>query len=277
MRTRGQRAAEPQEVAVDPGTPLALRVRFDAATALALELDFDGPQPRHFGAPAATSAPLTVGAFNGEVARGASCNCRSITLVPHCNGTHTESVAHLTLAHLPLHRFVPVGPIPALLLSIAVARAADSDEDSQPAPQPGDELVTRRAIVAAWPQQLPFAPRALLLRSRGRSAPAENPPYLSRQAAEEIVARGIEHLVLDLPSADRSSDEGRLTAHRLFFGLPAGSNRSGDATRPFCTITELACFPDSIADGPCALLLQLPAFTGDAVPSRPIHLPLVQP
>jgi hypothetical protein len=101
----------------------------------------------------------------------------------------------------------------------------------------------------------------------------ENPPFLSRQAATEIVRRGIEHLVLDLPSADRTDDQGRLTAHRIFFGLPAGATDAALATRAQCTITEFARFPAQVPDGPCALQLQIPAFTGDAVPSRPVHLP----
>jgi len=251
-------------------TPAAERFRFDRATPLALELDFDGPQPRHFGAPPARSAPLVVGGFTGDVARGDGCNCRSITLVPHCNGTHTESVGHLTLTQPLLHRIVPVAPIPALLLSVGIETAPVSGEDSLPVPRAGDRLLTRGALRAAWPQALPFAPRALLLRTRAEHG--ANPPYLTRQAAEEIVARGIEHLVLDLPSADRSEDGGTLTAHHLFFGLPPGSVQMAEATRAHCTITELAQFPDSLADGPCALLLQLPAFSGDAVPSRPIHL-----
>jgi hypothetical protein len=101
------------------------------------------------------------------------------------------------------------------------------------------------------------------------------PPFLSRQLVEELVARGVQHLLTDLPSVDRLQDAGHLTAHRIFFGLPAGSTRLADARRPFATITELACFPASLHDGPCALQIQIPSWSGDAVPSRPLHLPLV--
>jgi arylformamidase len=252
-------------------------VDFAAATSLAMELDFSGEQPRHFGAPPARSTPFLIGGFNGEVARGASCNCSSITLIPHCNGTHTESVGHLTVGFRPLHEFVPMSPIPALLLSVEPLAATDTDEDSQPAPKSGDRLVTREALLRSWPASLSFAPRALLLRTPGGYAGDTNPPYLTRQAATELVRRGIEHLVLDLPSADRTSDDGHLTAHRVFFGLPPGATDAALATRGHCTITELAVFPASVPDGPCALQLQVPAFTGDAVPSRPLHLPLADP
>jgi hypothetical protein len=259
----------------------AVDIDFGAATSLALALDFDAPQPRHFAAPAAVSTAYVAGSFNGEVARGASCNCRQLTLIPHCNGTHTESAGHLTLTSDRLHEILPAAPLPALLLSVTPAPAAGSGEDSDPLPQPGDHLVTAAAIAAAWPAVLPFTPRALLLRTPNipgkplRDYSGTNPAYLSRQAVRLIVARGIEHLVLDLPSLDRSDDDGRLTGHRLFFGLPAGSTDLAAATRRQCTITEFAWFPDGLRDGPCALQLQVPAFSGDAVPSRPLHLPLV--
>ncbi len=250
------------------------RLRFDAATSLARELDFGGAQPTFFGAPRASSAPLVVGDFTGDIRHGASCNCHRISLVPHCNGTHTESVAHVTDATTPVHRLLPLGPIPALLLTIDLVQAPAAGESSDPAPQTGDWLVTAAALRRVWPAALPFTPRALLLRTRGGAARDDNPPYLSREAAIEIVARGIEHLLVDLPSVDRSQDQGRLTAHRVFFGLPPGSRSAADAARGDCTITELAQFPATVAEGPCGLLMQLPAFSGDAVPSRPIHLPL---
>lgn len=261
-----------------PAQSTALPVDFAAATSLAMELDFNGAQPQHFGAPVARSTPFRSGDFEGDVARGGSCNCNSITLIPHCNGTHTEGVGHLTVGFRPLHEFVPLAPIPALLLTVAVVSSERTTEDSIPPPQAGDLLITREALLRHWPASLSIAPRALLLRTDPAvisRAGNTNPPYLSRQAAAEIVERGIEHLLLDLPSADRSTDEGRLTAHRIFFGLPAGVIDAALATRSQCTITELAQFPARVPDGPCAVQLQIPAFTGDAVPSRPLHLPLV--
>jgi arylformamidase len=251
------------------GMPLA--VDFEAATSLARVLDFSQEQPRHFGAPPATSTALHIGSFEGAVARGASCNCQRLTLVPHCNGTHTESASHLTLQQRPLHEILPVAPVPALLLTVPPQRHDESGEDSSPAPHAGDRLITRRGLLDAWRHD-EQAPRALLLRT-GTSWNDPAPPYLSRQLARELVARGIEHLVIDLPSVDRLEDDGELTAHRIFFGLPARSTDLAAATRAHCTITELAMFPAQLLDGPCAVQLQIPAFTGDAVPSRPLHLP----
>jgi arylformamidase len=256
---------------VPGGSDAIPAVDFAAATSLALPLDFDAPHPRHFGAPPAYSQAFRAGSFEGQVARGASCNCRSVTLIPHCNGTHTESASHLTLEQQPLHAFLPTAPLPALLLTLLPA-AAGSGEDSLPAPLAGDRLITRAALRAAWDLH-GTQPRVLLLRT-GTDWRDAAPPFLSQQCAAEIVARGVEHLVCDLPSVDRLQDEGRLTAHRIFFGLPAGSTRLAEAARPLVTITELAHFPATLVDGPCAVQLQIPAWSGDAVPSRPLHLPL---
>lgn len=250
------------------------RVDFAAAVPLALTLDFARPHPRHFGAPLARSEAFRVDGFEGEVARGASCNCRTVQLVPHCNGTHTESASHLTIEQRSLQEILPAGPIAALLLTVAAVDAASGPEDSFPAPQAGDRLITRAALLSAWNRHPQERPRALLLRT-GTDWRDQAPPFLSRQLVEELVTRGIEHLVTDLPSVDRLADEGRLTAHRIFFGLPPGSTRLADAARAGATITELAGFPVAVPDGPCAVQIQIPAWTGDAVPSRPLYLPLL--
>jgi kynurenine formamidase len=248
-------------------------VDFGAAVSLALTLDFAQAHPQHFGAPLATSAAFRVGGIEGDVTRGASCNCRRLVLIPHCNGTHTESASHLTVAQRPLHEFLPQGPLHALLLSVDPAAFAVGGEDSLPAPQAGDRLITRAGLLSAWMPYSNLRPRALLLRT-GTDWLDAAPPFLSRQLAEELVARGVEHLITDLPSVDRLVDEGRLTAHRIFFGLPAGSTDLAAATRAVATITELAGFPAGLPDGPCAVQLQIPAWSGDAVPSRPLYLPL---
>lgn len=251
-----------------------------APVSLARTLRFDGLDPRHFGAPPPTAPPLRLGDFSGAVGTGASCNCRVLTLVPHCHGTHTESVAHLTHETLDACTVAPLGPMPAQLVSVVPTPALATVEDSLPRPQPGDRLLTRAAIEAGWPLDPGFAPRALIIRGGGANHAAaddEQAPFLSRQAAALLVERGIEHLVVELPSIDRSRDEGVLCAHRLFFGLPPGSRHLGDAARPHCTITEYAAVPASLQDGPCFLQLALPRLAGDAVPSQPLYYPLRTP
>lgn len=261
-----------REVGVDLSSPHDLSV----------ELDFQGPQARHFGAPRATSQPYSVPGFPGSVALGASCNCDAITLIPHCNGTHTECAGHLTREPLHAQRVVPRGLLPALLLSVKSVSSEQTSEGSDPAPVAGDRLVTRGAVQAAWPAQPQFAARALVIRTlpneaakRNRDYTDNSSPYLTREAARYIIERGIEHLIVDLPSIDRSHDQGRLTAHRLFFGLPPGESTLARAARSHCTVTELAYIPDTAADGSYLLELQVPAINGDAVPSRPLLYGLI--
>lgn len=266
------------------------RLQFDGVEVLvdlarprsvALEQHFDTRQPRHFEAPPAISLPLRVGTFTGEVNNGASCNCRQITLVPHCSGTHTEGVGHLTSETHDVLTVIPTRLLPALLVSITPVATKQTREDTIPLPEPEDLLITREAISAAWPRDLAWQPVALLIRTLpngpdklSRDYSREPAPYLTRQAVNDLVIRGIQHLVLDLPSLDRSHDDGRLTGHRLYFGMPGTSRSLADARRASCTITELAWFAPDIEDGPYALQLQAPSFGGDAVPSRPLLYPL---
>lgn len=267
-----------REVSIDLSKPvsLAIELRFSAQSG----------QPRHFGAPPASSRPFAVPGFSGSVEHGASCNCQTLTLTPHCNGTHTECVGHLTREPADAYSIVPFGLLPALLLSVEPSEAKPGGESTEPTPQPGDSLITKSAILESWANAnsnantktpADFAPSALVIRTlpnspdkQHRDYTGQMPPYLSREAASLLVERGIEHLIVDLPSIDRSHDEGRLTAHRIFFGLPRGSTTLTQATRPRSTVTELAFIPDATPDGPYLLELQVPAFRGDAVPSRPL-------
>jgi arylformamidase len=268
---QAQVVIEGREIVIDLARPVDL----------SLPLDFAGAQPRHFGAPFASSRPFATTGFSGSVEGGASCNCEVLSLIPHCNGTHTECAGHLTRERLDAWRLVPAGPIPALLLSIDPEAAAG--EGTEPAPEPADRLITRRALERAWPRSLPFAPQAVVIRTlpntadkRTRDYTGASPPYLSREAAALLVTRAVQHLVVDVPSIDRARDEGRLTAHRLFFGLPRGATHLAEATRAAATVTELAFIPEELADGACLLELQVPALGGDAVPSRPLLYPLLE-
>ena len=270
------------------------RFDYDAArpVSLALPLDFHGGDPRWFGAPEARAEPLVAGGFSGRVASGASCNASTLRLTPHCNGTHTECVGHVVIEPLAARDVVPAGLLPALLLDVEPAAAGN--EASRPAPRAGDLLLTRAALHEAWPEPLlaggtalPVAPRALVLRTRAASAPAagrgagpgidDMPPYLSLPAVQFLVERGIEHLVLELPSVDRLEDDGELAAHRAFFGLPPHGRALSGASRAHCTITELAHVPPTLHAGFGLLILQVPALGGDAVPSRPLWHAVLAP
>lgn len=251
---------------------------------LSIPLDFDGAQPSFFGVAPGTATALEAGSFTGDVRRGGSCNCSQLTLTPHCNGTHTECVGHVTADRVGIRDIAIEHLLPALLVTVLPEAAEATPESSDPASQPGDRLITRKALQSiAGPQLLPGC-HALVIRTlpNDRSKQYRRyeadppPPYFSAQAMQWIVEQDIRHLVVDLPSVDRTSDAGRLTAHRLFWGLPPGCTDSASATRKHGTITEFVYVDNATPDGLYLLNLQVAPFVVDAAPSRPILYPLVE-
>jgi len=96
-----------------------------------------------------------------------------------------------------------------------------------------------------------------------------NPPYLHHEAAQYLVACGLQHLLLDLPSVDREEDGGQLLAHRAFWQYP-------EAVREHCTITEMIFVPSEVRDGFYFLNLQTASFDLDASPSKPVLFPMTR-
>jgi hypothetical protein len=84
-----------------------------------------------------------------------------------------------------------------------------------------------------------------------------------------IVSLGVTHLLVDLPSVDRMYDEGRLSAHHIFWNLPPGSHATPGQVEQKRSITELIYVEDRVPDGSYALNIQIASFDCDAAPSRP--------
>lgn len=251
---------------------------------LSLPLDFHGAQPNHFGAPAARARALEVGGFVGDAARGGSCNCELIAFVPHCNGTHTECVGHVTADRVSVAELAREALLPALVLSVPVCRSAECGESADPSPMADDLLVSARGLEEALGRCDGSPQTAAVIRTipndQGKRTRDYSrgpvPAYLSLEAVDLLVGWGVRHLLVDLPSLDRVHDEGRLAGHRRFWGLPAAGNSSGDAERPDATITEMIFVPDTVEDGLYALSLQVAPFVADAAPSRPLLFALEQ-
>jgi hypothetical protein len=80
--------------------------------------------------------------------------------------------------------------------------------------------------------------------------------------------KGIEHLLIDLPSVDRESDGGFMKAHRAFWF-------KGDEARMHATITEMVYVPNSIIDGEYLINIMVAPFGNDASPSKPVLYPIL--
>ena len=249
----------------------------DRPESLAIPMDFNGQQPNHFGVSKAHAQPLSVGDFIGDVRLGGSVNCEQIHVTPHCQGTHTECVGHISHERIAITDVLRGGFLLARLISVEPTRA-DASGDTLASDQHGADLIISRALLTQALCKYPGESDALVVRTlpnrtdkRTQQYIGESPaPYLSHAAAQTLVEAGILHVVVDIPSLDRAHDEGRLSAHRAFWGMPAGCQRANKAIRPHATITEMAWIPDTLEDGWYLLDIQIPAWVNDAAPSRPL-------
>ena len=230
---------------------------------ISIPLRFGNEQPNAFYLPRAEAVVARGGDFIGDTRQGGSCNCETVTLNPHGNGTHTECVGHLSTNRIYINRVLRDGFIPALLISIHL----EQDKD-------GNQSVTPDALRSTLKNRYSNI-EGLIVRTlpNNDSKPhaewsGHNPPYLFPDAARYIRELGVQHLLVDLPSLDREDDP-LLTAHRIFWNLPETGSIEGD-TSDGRTITEMIYVPDKVEDGLYLLNLQVPPFALDAAPSRPL-------
>jgi arylformamidase len=258
-----------------------VRYDLDNPIDISIPLYFNGPQPNAYGVERASSRPVKAGDLVGDTRLGGSVNFEQYTFIPHCNGTHTECVGHITNERISVRDRLTDVLMPAVLGSVSPEWTGGSE----------DLVITREAIEAA----LMSEPRAIATgfpseptASAGRMAliirtlPNDEskltreygegyvPPYFSTDAMEYIFESGFKHLLVDLPSIDRMFDDGRLLNHRIFWNVEEGSFDVNENSRMDSTITELVYVPNTVEDGNYLVNLQIPPFESDCAPSRPI-------
>ncbi len=252
------------------------------AVSIAIDLDFDGAQPSLFAAAAASRRPLESDGFVGRTSSGGSCNVDVVEIVPHCNGTHTETVGHIVNEknEIGLKLIKPV--MLAALITVQPVSAESVPDTYRPCLVDSDQIIVVSDLEAAIAAYAPFKPEALIVRTSPNTTAKKSrcygdeidSPFFSVEAIEAIIRLGVQHLLVDFPSIDRIHDEGRLTNHHLFWNVKEGTRQlsaGGDGAK---TITEMVFVPDDVADGLYGLSLQVPAFLTDAAPSRPIIWPV---
>ncbi|MFZ1731260.1 MAG: cyclase family protein [Bacteroidota bacterium] len=278
---------------------------------IAIPLRFSGTQPNSYDVPPAIAVPFEAGAFIGDTRRGGSCNFDTVTLTPHCNGTHTECVGHISNERISVEDILKPSLLPATLISVQIEHAMQSEEHYEPAKAEGDLLITASALRNGFEKVDPsFSTET----AAGAAADFEHPgtgtghpvsgidagfyeaiiirtlpndsSKLSRRYMEEPAAffsieamrflrgLGVRHLLVDIPSLDRAFDEGRMVAHHIFWDAAMGSHEilPGDASP--CTVTEMIFVEDDIPDGRYLIDIQIAPFVADAAPSRPVIFPL---
>ncbi|HSI91182.1 MAG TPA: cyclase family protein [Adhaeribacter sp.] len=200
---------------------------------------------------------IRIGSFVGSVAEGGCTNYQRIHITPHGNGTHTECYGHISpdpeaTIYNCLKQFLFV----AQVLSV------------EPKKQQNGDLVVMLEDVK--PHFRPEKPEAFILRTLPNTEAKKtthysgtNPVYLEPALAHFLVEKGVEHLLVDLPSVDREEDGGELLAHHAFWQYPHNIRKSA-------TISELIFVPDEVKDGLYLLNIQLTSLTADASPSKPV-------
>jgi kynurenine formamidase len=244
---------------------------------ISIPLIFNGSQPNIYGAPIARSKACEIGDFIGDTRQGGSCNFDEYSLISHCNGTHTECVGHITNERISIQNVLKDIFIPSVLISIAPQKAGDSNDTYDPPKNDDDMLVTKSSIKSALKEFSKGFVEGLLIRTlpndnskKSRAYMEKAPSFLSIEAAKYIHSIGVKHLLLDLPSVDRTFDEGKLSVHHIYWNVKQGSHDVDPGNYSLKTITEMIYVPDEIPDGKYLLNLQIAPFVSDASPSRPI-------
>lgn len=200
--------------------------------------------------------PVVAGDWIGEVKSGAPVNFRNVFFNPHGNGTHTECVGHITPEIHSVNQGLKQFHFLAQLITI----------DPEKLPN-GDLIITKNLLGKTWKKQ---SVEAIIIRTlpnhfskKNTNYSDTNPPYLTADVADFLHEKGIQHLLIDLPSVDKEWDNGVLQMHHLFWNYPAEINLSK-------TITELIYVPNEVEDGIYFLNLMIAAFENDAAPSKPV-------
>jgi arylformamidase len=242
---------------------------------ISIPMLFNGPQPNIYDVPQAESHAFEQGDFVGAVRRGGGCNFEQYTLIPHCNGTHTEGVGHISYDRININDILKDSFIPATLISIETIKGEETDEYYIPDKEDGNYLITRQWIESQLANANAGFLKVLIIRTlpnddskKSRRYMNDLPPFFSVDAMEFIDQLGVEHLILDIPSVDRTFDEGKLTTHHIFWKVEQGSHDVKKDGHSMKTITEMAYIPDDIPDGRYLVNIQIPNFTADAAPSR---------
>ncbi len=193
--------------------------------------------------------------YIGSVSAGASTNFNDIRFNPHAHGTHTECVGHITKEFNSVNQSLNRYFFLAEVITIAPEKYQDDFVISRKQLQYALGNKKREALVV---RTLPNLREKL-----SRQYSNTNPPYFLEQAAEFLVAAGINHLLVDLPSVDKEKDSGALLAHRAFWNVDGKMRKKA-------TITEFVFVPNKVKDGKYYLNLQMAPFENDASPSRPV-------
>jgi arylformamidase len=224
----------------------------------------DGDNPNAFFINPAEFNAIRVGDFVGRVAEGGGANCEILNFCAHGNCTHTECLGHISTQRIVLPDVLKEFWFSSQLISVDISSSGRIELTDLQAIEIGN---VDAIVIRSFPNGD---------EKKGRNWSGNNPPYFEAEALGYLREKGITHLLTDFPSVDPEVDEGKLSAHHQWWGLPQRNEQviieqiNFDHPRLSSTITELIFVPNDVEDGFYLLNLQVPNLRTDAVPSRPI-------
>ncbi|HLP88535.1 MAG TPA: cyclase family protein [Nostocaceae cyanobacterium] len=252
---------------VDTETPLDISI----------PLQFNAQHPIFWGAPQAIASTYTVGKLIGDTRRGGSSNVEEYHFIPHCHGTHTECIGHISYERISIHNVLKDGFIPSTLITVQPQPALAIVDQYLPSKDEEDWMISQQELIEKLKQANPDFLTGLIIRTlpnddskKSRNYHNKPPCFLSLEAIDYIVSLEVKHLLVDIPSIDRTYDQGYLSVHRKFWNIPLGEHHIELNESSLKTISEMIYVPNEIEDGCYLLNLQIPAFVADAAPCRPL-------
>jgi len=246
-------------------------INFSEGNDISIPINFNGAQPNTYGVDGATSKPYQDGQFIGDTRKGGPCNFETYSFTPHCNGTHTECIGHITDERVSVLTSLNQEMIRATLVSVT---PRNTTENYTPNLNKEDLVITKEDLELQLKDINPAFLQGLIVRTLSNSESKKSrdymkvaPAFFSIDAMEYIVSLAVDHLLVDTPSVDRLLDDGHLSAHNIFWETKGKEFNPNTQNK---TITEMIFAPSSLEDGAYLLNLQIPAFVSDAAPSRPI-------
>ena len=248
-----------------------VEVDFSKGKDISIPLFFNGDQPNTYNVNKAISKPYKDGQFIGDTREGGPCNFETYNFTPHCNGTHTECIGHITKERVSILNSLQEEMIFSSLITVDPEK---SDENYNPELNKEDLVITKQQLETKIKTVGSNFLEALIIRTLPNSEEKKQRNYMQEpssfftiEAMNYIVELGIKHLLVDMPSVDRLFDDGVLSAHNIFWETEEKKLNLNTSNK---TITEMIFVSDNIKDGKYLLNLQFAPFVADAAPSRPI-------
>ncbi len=240
---------------INVGKNTNIEVDFNKPIVISIPIKEGDNNPNCYWAEPVKFETIKADGFIGSVAEGGTVNYQKLQITPHGNGTHIEGYGHITNSKATINNQLSSYHFYCKLISLS------------PKKMPNGDLVI--GLNANLVQQNFDSVKAVIIRTLPNTTKktthkysGTNPPFLDPELVNFLVAKGIDHLLIDLPSVDKEVDKGVLLSHRAFWGLPQNPRKNA-------TITELIYVSIDVPDGNYLLNLQTINLEMDAAPCNP--------